>query len=230
MDQFAQSLVTILCLATIAIIFAGILYLVIWRLNRDIKTFVVMNQGNLKPIEGIPFYIKKSRLVHETSYLEPLVILTVTARTLVLDDKEKPVRVVIEYTNVKTVPLHGGNVEAVAEFNQSMAEAQQGTSETDQAEHWKTARHQFEGLAPYAGQEPDANTLPVESNIIRDSAYVDYNDKYYLNKLQPISGSSEMSIELASDGTLSKASGKSEDKAFESVLGVLPLGNSASQS
>ncbi len=64
--------------------------------------------------------------------------------------------------------------------------------------------------------------VPLESNVIRESDFVRYGTPFYLNKVQLISGAAELSLELAADGTLTKAAAKAEEKAFEQVLGLLP--------
>lgn len=195
---------------------AAIFFLLLKSQFGQAKTLVVTKGASDQP--GIPFYIKKGRLIQETSYLETLATCTLTAKKVTDTADGKPAQVEVEYANAKTIALSAENIRSLAAIRTKLADVQR-VGQT--GPFWEVVKADFDALAGYAGQLP-AYELPLESNVIRDTAFVDYDTPFYLNKVQPISGSAELSLELAADGSLSKVAAKAEDKAFEQVLGLLP--------
>lgn len=194
---------------------AAIFFLLLRSQFGQAKTIVVTKGADAQP--GIPFYIKKGRLIQETSYLETLAACTLTAKRVMGAADGTPAQVEVEYANAKTIALSDENIRSLAAIRAKLADVQRG-GETGLL--WEAVKGDFDALAVYTGQMP-ANAMP-ESNVIRETAFVDYDAPFYLNKVQPISGSAELSLELATDGTLTKVAAKAEDKAFEQFLGLLP--------
>ncbi|MBK8798993.1 MAG: hypothetical protein IPM07_22945 [Anaerolineales bacterium] len=180
------------------------------------KALAVTEKADARP--GIPFYVKKGRLIQETSYLETLATCTLTAKKVTHGADGKPAQVEIEYAHAKTISLSPENISSLAAIRTKLADVQRAG---ELGPRWEKLKADFDALAVFIGQLP-AHTLPLESNVIHETNFVDYDTPFYLNKLQPISGSAELSLELAADGTLTKAAVKAEEKAFEQVLDLLP--------
>jgi hypothetical protein len=183
------------------------------------KTLVVHEGDTL--LKGLPFYIKRGRVTHETSRIETLATLTLAGNKIQLDDKGNAVGKNVDFVGVKTVSLSIPRMlEEIATLQVKIQTARAaGTSENQQAS-WDEVQAQFHSLPIYDGSIPGA--LPLERNVLTQSSYVDYSKPFYLNKVQPLSGSSEIDISLAADGTLTKASAKGEDKTFEQLLSFIP--------
>lgn len=205
-------------LSLMAGVFAAVFFWLLKRQFGQIRTLTVSEKAEVRP--GIPFYVKKGRLTQETSYLESLATCTLTEKTVTLDKDGKPVQAKIEYTETRTISLSPENTKALASVRAKLDEVQR----LDEAGPlWESLKRDFEALAPYTGQLP-GYPLPLEGNVIRESAFVDYDTPFYVNKVQPISGDAELTLELAADGTLTKTAAKGTDKTFEQALSLLPTG------
>jgi hypothetical protein len=60
-------------------------------------------------------------------------------------------------------------------------------------------------------------------NDVLPESYVDYKHIYYYNVSRPWIGSSQASIKLASDGTMTEGSGQQESKTLQAFLDLLPI-------
>lgn len=205
-------------LTLIAGAFAAVFFWLLKRQFGQIRALTVTEKAEARP--GIPFYVKKGRLTQETGYLETLATCTLTGKTVTPQGDGKPPQVEIEYTNTATISLSPENTKALASIRAKLAEVQRLG---EAGSLWEDLKREFEALAPYTGQLP-GYPLPLESNAIRESAFVDYDTPFYVNKVQPISGDAELTLELAADGTLTKTAAKGTDKTLEQALSLVSAG------
>lgn len=213
---------TVLALSVLSAVFAVVLYY-LYSGNLDTKhALVVKANGQDQP--GIPFYIRKSRATHETSYLEALATYTLKATSILRESNEKPVHSTVEYIHTKTISLSRDTQNILREVEAAIADAQNAPGIPEKVTSWNQAREAFEreNLPSYNGSLPAVGTMQVESNTVKLESYVDYATPYYLNKRLPFSGSSEFAIELAADGTLSKSSVKEENTTLSTIAGMIP--------
>lgn len=170
-------------------------------------------------VGGLPFYIKTGKQNHQTVYLESLTDLTLTINQINAD--KSSVQLFNDKKRVSLTDRHVCKIKKIEKAIQKLASDKTGVKRLV-----GTIEEDFLELDKYqAGAQQDFN-LPdnafLEANSIVQRTYVDYNTIYYLNQNQPLIGSSELSFELATDGTLTKSSVKTEDKTVETLLGVLP--------
>jgi hypothetical protein len=224
-DQFVGFVGSILALAALGVAFAFVLYLLVRNRLDNVNTLTVMQQDVEAPLPGVPFYVKRGRIVHETSYLETLATLTLSGQQVVLDAQGQVVGEGPPFLGVKTVSLSPDLEKGIASLRDAIQAAKEAKSCSKQLEKWEEAKGVLTALPAYSGALPTHN-LPLERNLLAESNYVDYDTVYYLNKLQPISGSSDLDIKLAADGTLSQAVGKTVDSTFEKLLGLVPKADS----
>lgn len=218
LGDVATFFIVFLGLSLLAGVFAAVFFWLLKRQFGQIRALTVTEKVEARP--GIPFYVKKGRLTQETSYLETLATCTLTAKMVTLDEDGKPIKAEIEYADSKTISLSPENTRALASVRAKLDEVQ---GLEDAGPLWEGLRREFEAWMPYTGQLP-AYPLPLEGNTIRESAFVDYDAPFYVNKIQPISGDAELSLELAADGTLTKTAAKGTDKTFEQALSLVPTG------
>lgn len=209
---------TMLGLGLVAALFAGVLYFLLQ--GRLGKTMALRVTDGAKPLDGIPFYLKRGRLTQETSYLETLASCTLTAKKITLDNEDKPVQTEIKYVGAKTVSQSASSDRTLAELCMAVAAAQQAQG-AEQENLLPALQEKFEQLPAYDGQLP-SHPLPLAGNVLTESAFVDYENRLYINQHQPLIGTSDIDLTLAADGTLSKATAKADDKTFASLLGYLP--------
>lgn len=203
-----------LFLGLFLIVGAGIAVWLAMRLSRSNVFTVKDGQGKSK--DGLPFYIKRGRLIHETAYLESLADVTLTLMETIIDAEGKPGAATPVSVATRTVSLSADGINKLAAL-QAAAEAQPGA---DRAALWGKVEQAFNALPAYTGEIPD--NPPMVLNAIRVEAYVDYDNQHTINAVMPLVGSSELAAELAADGTLSKATAKAEDSTLTTLLGALP--------
>lgn len=224
MEQINQLLVSAsafflsaLCITVILLLFAVLYFLLKHLLKTSMLTVF---QGQDTEIKGIPFYVRQGRLTHETSYLETLEIYTLTVKQVQLDDQGKPAASEIVYLGVKTLSQSPAVLQQLTALRLKVQEAQRAKTAEAQKGLLDSIREMFDSFPSYNGQIP--TDILLESNQIRESSYVDYSTPYYLNQVQPLSGSSELDFTLAADGTLQKTAAKASDTSFDNLLSLLP--------
>jgi hypothetical protein len=219
-----QLLVASLILAAIAVYFTVKLLELIEKKLGEVNTLTV-HEGE-KKLHGIPFYVKRGQLTHETSYIEKIATYTLSKIKVTLDDQNKPVKSEVKHCEVKTYSQWKD--EAEEDKFKEMCKSINSAQKEQKDEHWENALKSFQELESYDGERPDRK-LPLEKNVIEQSNFVDYEKIYYLNKNQPLIGSTDLEIELATDGTLTKTVGKTQDSTFEKLLELLPTDSLISQ-
>jgi hypothetical protein len=177
-----------------------------------------VRQGGNK-IEGIPFYGKEAKCVHQQVEVMPYYRLTL--QTLdgekVTGSQTATVSEAYYLTDpvaVQFVSLINGT----ADVSSQTAEEQQKTLVRD----WETIKKQ--GTNDVYQKAADG-TWPkhVVANSSSPKIYVNYATVYYLNAKVPFAGSAKADYKLASDGTLTEASSEITEETFKTALGALPI-------
>jgi hypothetical protein len=63
--------------------------------------------------------------------------------------------------------------------------------------------------------------LLLAANTAHVATYVDYNTMYYYNANRPVTGTSQIDVKLAADGTMTEGSGQVNDQTLSSITGVV---------
>lgn len=215
----------VIVLGFIAVAFAVYMFDKIKNKLGNINMLNVYKEPDLENmLPGVPFYVKKGQLTHETSYLEKLISCTLTKKKVILGDQNEPIQHDIEIVGVKTFSQSSENKNNFTTMCEKLAQAQQEKNSDEQLKHWEQAWDIFDKrLTPYEGKIPTKSELQIEGNELKQSNFVDYSNIYYFNKQQPLIGSSNLEIELAADGTLTKTMAQSQDSTFEKLLELLPI-------
>ena len=171
-------------------------------------------------VPGIPFYTKQGRFFQETTYLETLATIMLTAKQITYDDAGKAQQSSTWYAVSKTASWPGDAAGAIEQIQDALGEAAKKSTPDAQLDEWSHALDRFEMLAPYNGSVPA--TAPLVGNDVRAESAVDYSQPYYLNAAQPLIGSANLSAKLAADGTLTESTATVEDTTLATILGALP--------
>jgi len=180
-------------------------------------TFQVKKGTTHAKIPGIPFYVKQGACKHQTVYLEPYYILTLT----------------VKYSDKSTTSSSG--VLSKSEFESQPAQQIRSIV----GEKAKLARREVDTLTAlwaanvkgkiYNPYRPESGILPADkitlSNTLAPEIFVSYkdDDQYFYNVDRPAIGSVQADIKLGSDGTLSEASAQVEDKTVSTILSLFPI-------
>jgi hypothetical protein len=211
----------------LSFVFIALIFLLL-AARRGQQDVVRVKDHQGRAVAGIPFYVKRGRTIHETVYLETLADVTLTLTELTGDQDTNAGADVetgaVVYAATHTVSLSSGVQRGLAALQAwvAMLEATSGGAWNQKS--WEAGRDVFEKLPVYDGHMPTSRNqvLPLVSNAVREESYVDYSRRYTLNATMPLIGSNELAVELAADGTLSKATAKAEDKMAATLLGALP--------
>lgn len=162
---------------------------------------------------GIPFYVKRAVVVHTTKQRteEASVRFTVTF--------ENP-KISYDFPNAGPITIHRNPCFDRAEklaFNALNAAAQLNAGSRREVDQLlSTLQAQFEGCA-----SEEARQVTV-SNTWKTDTVLDPTP-HWLDPKRPIIGSTTVSAELASDGTLTKASVAVQDDTLSTLLPLLPI-------
>lgn len=212
-----DSLVPLLVIALVTSAVIAAIGLVIWAARPDVRTYDVSRaeDGATKSLGGIPFYVKKARHVHSTSYLQWLVELSVEA-VLVRGEGDAALREKL-FSGAKIVPWPNPQVASLLEKLDAVA----GSSEP--LRDFDAAAREFRALDEADPRSLDGREPTLESNSVEQVVHVDYSSPHYINSRRPRSGSAESTIEIGAEGTLSKATAKAEDQTLTTLAGMLPI-------
>ncbi|HYL15259.1 MAG TPA: hypothetical protein VEV41_19630 [Terriglobales bacterium] len=195
---------------------------------------------------GIPFYVKTSACEQQTVWLQPIYTLTLkatatpqpssTPATQAPNAKSEPTVL----TRTVTLTLKEFRTVQVAQLYAAVNSAQKApltgvTSDTqiqDIEDKWQAVVN----LAP-----PDPFTVDEDhlnlcvpprcdnervikvANSTSVKVFVDYTTMYFYNVAKPLAGSSQASLKLASDGTMTEGSAQIESKTLQTFLDLLPV-------
>lgn len=170
---------------------------------------------NSTKIHGIPFYVKDAGCKHQSVYIEPYYILTLTTTSgdKILETQSGTLSQ-NEFTSVPVVELR------------TLLSGKSTLSDQDVAKLRLLWTNNVNGkfYDPYRAEasiEPGNKFLAA--NTLTPELYVNYTDQYSYNANRPAIGSVQASIKLGDDGTLSEASAQAEDKTLSTILGLFPI-------
>jgi len=180
---------------------------------------------------GVPFYVKTAVCRHQTVYDEPHFTVTLILEQQFSPDPEKAGR--WEETGRESVTLSLGGLNAA----QSAGLLAPG-NEREVKEHFASLRGGVtSGTYPPPAMVSSTTGLPsnaadyaLVANRSDPEVIVDYSRMFYVNTRRTSwSGSTNATVELAPDGTLSKAEASLEDTTLKTVLEALPVSAFASK-
>lgn len=173
--------------------------------------------------EGLPFFVKNSRRIHETVYLETLADVTLTVLETKPAAGAKPATTTPIRVETHTTSISNPQAAAKLAELQAAVATTLSTRYSDQVAVWAAVQDKFNALLPYTVSFPPEGSLPLVLNAIREETYIDYAKPYTINATMPLIGSTDLTTELKDDGTLGKAIIKTEDSTLTTALGTLPI-------
>jgi hypothetical protein len=162
---------------------------------------------------GIPFYVKKAEVVHTTK-------IRVEQASIRFNIEYPQKKATFAFPSAGPISVHGNRCldEHVTDITDNL-DKMYVDDKTDP--DWI-----IETLSNYRRKLEDCNKDPlrqtVEVNTWKTGATID-TTRYWLNPKLPIMGSTTVSAELASDGTLTKASVAVQDDTISTLISLLPI-------
>lgn len=213
--------VALVILAAFTAVFTIALYYLLVR-NQENKTDAITVKREDRDLAGVPFFIKRSRWIQETAYLETLLNCTLSATEIRFDAEGKQLSIDTRFSISKISPWSSSVAEKLLSIHKDLVLVQRELDSNKQWETWiEEILPAFQSLPTYAGQIPQE--LPMISNISQEEVYVDYETEHYINYPQPLIGSANVSVELSQDGTLGKASAEIKDDTLGTLLATIPI-------
>jgi hypothetical protein len=174
-------------------------------------------------LKGIPFYAKKGVCKQETTWAQPVFTLIYTNTTISqpLGQAAKPI--VESLSKTKVLSLSKFSDARVARLRAALSSSVQDVSKIDAL--WDQVIT-LEDYLPLPGKE-DAlikdNTDVIQvSNTASPESVADYSRVFYYNVRRPWIGSSQVTVKLNADGTLTDASAQVESKTLSTILSFVP--------
>ncbi|WP_299765173.1 hypothetical protein [uncultured Dokdonia sp.] len=162
-----------------------------------------------KKVGGIPFYSKKVVIEQQTKYLYDWQVLTLTR------EEEKSNK-----SSVTTI------ISARIKKSQNLAPLETALKKLNTTKDEKDLNGVLTEIKKLNTVDLTSNTITTANVIENNWKYVstvDYSKQYYLNSKIPWFGTSTISQKLASDGTLTEASGTTDSQLDELVGTVVGL-------
>jgi hypothetical protein len=176
----------------------------------------------VEPVDGIPFYVKRAYCQQQASWLEPQFTLDIAATVDGKRDSSLGAEVMLSR----------------AEFlkNHDLRELKAISGQELQVKTMDDCRTYISALGEIDGLRrikmdvvDDADLGPAISggdvllteNTAQIVPYVDYETVYYYNTARPLTGTSQVDVHLAADGTLTEGNSSVNDQTLSTVTGVL---------
>ncbi|HPR65406.1 MAG TPA: hypothetical protein PK014_14455 [Thermoanaerobaculia bacterium] len=161
-----------------------------------------------KPLDGIPFYLKKARCKQENTYLEPLYSVSLISEAREGTGWKEVGRKNILLNQEGYESARQKNLlDPTGELEKSFSQLCNGNSPINLATQSLIANGNLILIGDTASWEP----------------YIDYGDTYLINTKRSLAGSSHAVVKLSADGTLSEAEATVEDSSFTTLAGMLPI-------
>lgn len=177
-----------------------------------------VKQGTAK-VPGVPFYSKEARCLHQEVSVMPYYRLTLqTVQSEKVTGSQTATVSAEYYLTDPTAVEFTSLVDGTADVSSMTNEQQQTKLGSD----W-TAIKGHSAVDVHAKVGEDNWPKYVVSNSTSPKVFVNYKDVYYLNAKNPLSGSAKADYKLASDGTLTEASGEMADDTFKTIVSALPI-------
>ncbi|GEM_PF-4240103 len=188
---------------------------------------------NAGDLGGIPFYVKNALCKRQTTWLQPVYVLTL--KVSFTPQKSNPEVEPLSSTRTVVLTLNEYQMNAVSELYKAINAGKTNSAVSrdeikDIEEKWTAVqtlspadpcRLDENQLDPQVGA--DRNRVLMVANEAVAEVYVDYSTIYVYNTSKPWAGSSQASIKLAPDGTMTEASGQQESKTLQAFLDLLPI-------
>ncbi len=172
-------------------------------------------------VDGIPFYVKRAYCQQKASWIEPQYSIAVTA-------------------TVDSQPAHWLDATAVLSRSQFLHDPalpklleSSGKDLDVKSEEGCTTYLRIQSLTermrksvPHPVDDADLTTavrdgdLTLAENSASVITYVDYQTVYYYNAARPVTGTSQIDLKLATDGTLTEGNSSVNDQTLSSITGV----------
>lgn len=175
--------------------------------------FIVRKNG--AGVDGIPFYIKTARCLHQSVYV--LSYYQITFQKL-KDDK-------VYATETITISSKAYEDKTVQHFlalmrkSPSLDEADLLLALADWSSISKLSKNPYEQVTADDAEWPKY----LVANSSAPTVLVDYSNQYTLNAKSPFAGTVNADYKLNEDGTLSEASGQIQEQTLSTVLSALPV-------
>ena len=165
-----------------------------------------------KDAAGIPFYLYKSGTTQQTTWMEPYYHIAVSIDTLQSPAPKEVWKNVFNADKDVSYKTYQENIYRLKRLADEVFH---------QDSHYKDFIEMFGKLSRYDAISSHPDTTMLISNELTATKYVDYQNPYYLNTKRPWIGTTELTAELNTDGTLSKATSHVESKTVETILGAV---------
>ena len=193
-------------------------------------------------VPGVPFFIKRAVCKQQSVWVQPVYVIQLTTRTTY----KASAPAVTPTPTAAPAPDKGSPDVTIRSTQKIMGQADFAKAQGDLSalrallmdEH-ATGRPDFGGNVVKLWNQVLPNTTVVPqlreaeivstadaflvSNSATAEVYVDYNTPFFYNTGRPWIGSSQLNVELAADGTLSKGSAQVESKTLQSVFDLIPV-------
>jgi hypothetical protein len=167
--------------------------------------FIVQKNGD--DVNGIPFYIKTAKCLHQSVYVVPYYQITFQ---VLKDDK-------VNTTETITISSKAYQSKPVEKFLTLMHQSPETTLQAA-LNAWRSISNLNND--PYERVTVNDAEWPkyLVANSSAPTVLVDYSNQYTLNAKSPFAGTVNADYKLNEDGTLSEASGQIQEQTLSTVL------------
>jgi hypothetical protein len=174
------------------------------------------SNATYEQVGGIPFYAKKAVYNQTTTYSQTWLTVTINVERSFLTEKDEKIEnQFIDSQSYDRV----FSKSKISELDKLKLEIiSSGSLDETKVKDLITKFGAIEKLT-------DFNSVEAEmiGNMVKEELVTDYSKTYYLNAPLPWFGSSSLSQELSSEGTLNKAEAKPDTKLAEGISSLIPI-------
>jgi len=187
----------------------GLLLLVYFSviLSSCVSTMTITNDSG--KVDGIPFYTHRVVVRQETKYLYNWFVIS-----LIKEEKKD---------EITSTPVLTKSLLREQELSQLERSLNSLNNSNNAKPDLESVINEINKLNVASLQSKDITTDNVIDNKWAVQTVVDYSMKYYINSKLPWFGSSTLSQKLATDGTLSEATGTSDSQIDELLTSIVGL-------
>jgi hypothetical protein len=172
-------------------------------------------------VDGIPFYVKRAYCQQKASWNEPQYVVQASALADGVPDDDLGVSV----TMSRSEYLRNPSLHALERSN-GVALDVKSEAGCEQYRHLKNLLPELANGVVATVDDSDLSQgvskgdLLLAENSAQIVSYVDYQTVYYYNANRPLTGTSQVDVKLAADGTMTEGSSQVNDQTLSSVTGV----------
>lgn len=169
--------------------------------------FIVHNNSTGANVDGIPFYIKKAKCLHQSVYVVPYYQITLQK---MIDSK-------VDVASTITISSQMYQSKVMQNFLASILKSTE-TEFKNKLTSWNDFNED-----PYAMITANDTNWPkyLVTNNSAFVTFVDYGNTYTLNAKTPLVGTANITYKLNDDGTLSDGSGQIQEQTLSTVLSAV---------